>query len=79
MEPAMWLSTTSSRLYQIKLINICHFENLIVNRAEKYCILVTTQVGAGDDYVLTVAGFNAALSTLGDSMRFHNGMKFSTK
>ena len=75
----MWLSTTSSRLYQIKFINICHFENLIGIRAEKDCILISTQVGAGDDYVLTVAGFNAALSTLGDSMWFHNGMKFSTK
>ena len=78
----MWLSMTSSRLYQIKLINICHFENLIEIRAEKDCILISTQVGAGDDYVLTVAGFNAALSTLGDSMLGTpslNGMKFSTK
>ena len=40
-----------------------------------------TQVGpAADGYVLTVGGFNDALSTLGDSMiRGHNGMKFSTK
>ena len=78
----MWRSMTSSRLYQIKLIIICHFENLIVNRAEKDCTSITTQVGAGDDYVLTVAGFNAALSTLGDSLVTHhniNGMKFSTK
>ena len=37
------------------------------------------QVGPGDDYVLTVKGFNDALSTLGDSMNYHNGMKFSTK
>ena len=78
----MWLSTTSSRLYQIKFINICHFENLSVNRVEKDCISISTQVGAGDDYVLTIAGFNAALSTLGDSMAGTyslNGMKFSTK
>ena len=26
------------------------------------------QVGPGDDYVLTVEGFNASISTLGDSM-----------
>ena len=48
------------------------------------------QVGPGDDYVLTVGGFNAEVSTLGDaftrntngvpSPRWnHNGMKFSTK
>jgi|ERR1712192_35218 len=27
----------------------------------------------------TVGGFNDALSTLGDSMALHNGMKFTTK
>ena len=63
----------------LSFINICPFESLIVSRAEKDYILISTQVGAGDDYVLTVAGFNAALSTLGDSMARHNGMKFSTK
>ena len=35
MAGAMWRYMTSSRLYQIKFINICHFENLIVIRAEK--------------------------------------------
>jgi len=37
------------------------------------------KVGPGNGYVLTVGKFNAALSTLGDSMAYHNGMKFSTK
>ena len=37
------------------------------------------QVGPGDDYMLTVGGFNDAKSTLGDSMDYSNGMKFSTK
>ena len=37
------------------------------------------QVGPGDNYVLTVTGFNQALSTLGDSMNYHNGIKFTTK
>ena len=37
------------------------------------------QVGPGDDYVLTVKGFNDALSTLGDSMLYNNGFKFTTK
>ena len=37
------------------------------------------QVGPGDDYVLTVGGFNDAKSTLGDSMGNDNGNKFSTK
>ena len=43
------------------------------------------QVGPGDDYVLTVGGFNDALSTLGDSLvtRYSgdsmNGRMFTTK
>ena len=44
------------------------------------------QVGPEDgQYVLTVEGFNDALSTLGDSLHnpeisyMHNGMKFSAK
>ena len=44
-------------------------------------MMMMMQVGPGDDYTLTVGGFNDALSTLGDSMTNHNlnGMKFSTK
>ena len=41
-----------------------------------------TQVGPGDDYVLTVGGFNDPLSTLADAMTNHmniNGMPFTTK
>jgi len=38
------------------------------------------EVGPGEDYILTVGGFNSALSTLTESMtRYHNGKKFSTK
>ena len=37
------------------------------------------QVGPGDDYTLTVGGFNDVLSTLGDSMFYNNRTKFSTK
>ena len=37
------------------------------------------QVGPGPGYTLTVDGFRADLSTLGDSMTVHNGAKFSTK
>ena len=73
----MWPSMTSSRFCHSLIFAL--LKKLIVSRAEKDYILISTQVGAGDDYVLTVAGFNAALSTLGDSMWFHNGMKFSTK
>ena len=48
---------------------------------------ILLQVGPGDDYVLTVDGFNDTLSTLGDSMITSNsdsnwnlnGMMFSTK
>ena len=49
-------------------------------------MMMMIQVGPGDDYVLTVGGFNYALSTLGDSMTHYsdsgtniNGMKFTTK
>jgi len=37
------------------------------------------QVGPGDDYVLTIGGFDSSSSTLGNSMTYHNGMKFSAK
>ena len=49
---------------------------------------MTMQVGPGDDYRLTVDGFNDNLSTLGDSMtpttlqftkKNLNGMSFSTR
>ena len=47
-------------------------------------MITTMQVGPGDGYVLTVGGFNHALSTLGNSMStigggIANGMKFTTK
>ena len=48
-------------------------------------MIMMMQVGPGDGYVLTVVGFNDALSTLGDGMtpdHSHwnlNGMRFSTK
>ena len=42
-------------------------------------MMMMIQVGPGDDYVLTVEGFNDALSTLGDSMTYNNGMKSTTK
>ena len=38
------------------------------------------QVGSeADGYVLTVGEFNDPLSTLGDSMKYNSGMKFTTK
>ena len=42
-------------------------------------IIMLIQVGPGDGYMLTVRGFNDALSTLGDSMYYSNGAKFSAK
>ena len=41
--------------------------------------IMMMQVGPGDDYLLTVGGFNHAESTLGDAMAYNNGMMFSTK
>jgi ficolin len=37
------------------------------------------KVGPGPDYQLTVAGFHATRSNLGDSLNRHNGQKFSAK
>ena len=42
-------------------------------------LTMTTQVGGGEDYELSVSGFNAGLSTVGDSLAFSNGAKFSAK
>ena len=42
-------------------------------------MIMFLQVGPGDDYELTVGGFNDAKSTLGDSMFSNNGRKFTTK
>ena len=48
-------------------------------------MMMMIQVGPGDDYKLTVEGFNYTLSTLGDSLSPYvyggnlNRMKFSTK
>ena len=43
-------------------------------------ILKLTQVGPEDDgHRLSVADYNADLSTLGDSMQYNNGKKFSTR
>ena len=41
--------------------------------------MMMVQVGPGDNYVLTVGGFNDTLSTLGDSFTYDSGMKFTTK
>jgi len=64
---------TSQRSYSLK-ITMTDYDGRIFQ-----AVYDQFKVGAGDDYVLTVAGFNAALSTLGDSMTYHNGQKFSTK
>merc|ERR550534_2154449 len=37
------------------------------------------EVGGEEGYELSVSGFNAGLSTPGDSLAYHNGMKFSAK
>jgi len=73
-------SLTSQRDYKLK-ITMTDFDG------KKYhAVYDRFKVGQGDDYLLTVGGFNDALSTLGDSMIVYsgyagnlNGMKFSTK
>merc|ERR1719295_914056 len=64
---------TSQRDYKLKII-MTDFDG------KKYVAVYDQfKVGPGDDYMMTVGGFNDALSTLGDSMTYHNGMMFSTK
>ena len=41
-------------------------------------MIITMQVGPGDGYVLTVGGFNDALSTLGDSLVGSGGSSSSS-
>ena len=41
--------------------------------------IIATQVGPGPGYTLSVGGFRPDLSTLGDSVTYNNGAKFSTK
>ena len=60
---------------------------MMLNMMMNMMLMMLMQVGPGDGYVLTIGGFNAALSTLGDSMARSgsgsgqnlNGMKFTTK
>ena len=37
------------------------------------------QIGPAEGYELSVGSFRADLSTLGDSMVYHHGMRFSAK
>ena len=52
---------------------------LIMILTRKNGQLIELQVDPGDDFTLSVTEFNTTLSTLGDSMRFQNGEKFSTR
>merc|ERR1719295_2195390 len=68
---------TSQRDYKLKII-MTDFDG------KKYVAVYDRfKVGPGDNYFLTVGGFNNTLSTLGDSMTVDegnlNGMRFSTK
>ena len=43
-------------------------------------IIISSQVGQGDEYEFKVEWYNHKLSSLGDSLtQYHNGMKFSAK
>jgi len=64
---------TSARSYSLKITMTDYDGKIYTALYEQF------QVGQGDGYVLKVGGFNAARSTLGDSMKVDNGMKFSTK
>jgi len=64
---------TSERSYSLK-ITMTDYDNKTFVAVFDYF-----KVGPGDNYVVAVESFNDTLSTLGDSMAYHNGMKFSTK
>jgi len=64
---------TSERSYSLK-ITMTDYDNKTFVAVYDYF-----KVGPGENYVVAVESFNDTLSTLGDSMARHNGMKFSTK
>jgi len=64
---------TSQNSYKLKITMTDYDQKKYVAVYDQF------KVGPGDGYVLTVGGFNDALSTLGDSMAYHNGMMFSAK
>merc|ERR1712012_661217 len=64
---------TSGRSYSLR-ITMTDYDG-----SEYRSVFEQFEVGPGNGYRLTLGKFNAALSTLGDFMATHNGMKFSTK
>merc|ERR1719320_722082 len=58
---------TSQRSYSLKITMTDYDGTSYVAVYDQF------KVGAGDDYVVTVGGFNNVLSTLGGSMDFHKG------
>jgi len=64
---------TSERSYSLKITMTDYDKKTFVAVYDYF------KVGPGKNYMVTVESFNDTLSTLGDSMRHHNGMKFSTK
>jgi len=64
---------TSERSYSLKITMTDYDKKTYI------AVFNNFKVGPGEDYVLTVGSFNETLSTLGDSMAYHSGMKFSTK
>merc|ERR1712130_250592 len=85
-EGELWLGL--EKVHQLTSENSCSLRITLKDFDDKTYVAVYDQfqVGPGDDYTLTVGGFNDDLSTLGDSMIKSsrskytlNEMKFSTK
>ena len=71
-------------MYWVVVDRLLILSLLMFPKLETQIMIEMIQVGPEDgQYVLTVEGFNDALSTLGDSLENsgnkHNGMKFSAK
>merc|ERR1719282_1243537 len=64
---------TSAGSYSLK-VTLKDFDNQTY-----HAVYAHFSVGGGEGYELSVSGFNAGLSTLGESLSYHNGMKFSAK
>jgi len=64
---------TSQRSYSLKLTMTDY------DGTDYVAVFENFKVSQGPGYVLSVGGFKNSLSTLGDSLSYHNGMKFSTK
>ena len=70
---------TENCSFSTGVVSSSNFATANEEEEKKENLMMMLQVGPGDDYMLTLGGFNNNVSTLGDSMFWNNRTKFSTK